>query len=221
MQSARALDLLRLGPGDRAHLAPDVASPAAVARLIAGFANAQGGTIVFGARKRGEIVGLRDVQAATTAIARAVELVSPNPLVEPHIVTLDAHTVILLEVARGSDTPYTTADGRIWVRNGSRIAQASAAQAADLAERAIAGASFTPLPGRAPSGRLHAKTAPAPVVDLDHIMLKLERLIIANAELAHKLDHANSWRSRITDQVIGAIMGLLISVFVFYVLGIG
>lgn len=220
MQFARTLDLLRLGPNERISFQRDVMSPERVAQVIAGFANAQGGTIIFGADKRGQIVGLSDVHKATGTIIRAAQLVSPDLLIEPYVVSVEDHQVMLLDVPRGADTPYTTADGRIWVRQGQRTTVASSRQAAELAQRAVASATFVPLAGSGSTGRLQAKSA-APAVDLDHIMLKLERLIIANAELAHKLDDANSWRSRLTDQVIGAVLGLAVSGFVFYVLGIG
>lgn len=221
MQSARTLDLLRIGPGERVQLEPEIAKPHVIARLIASFANTQGGTIVFGAHKRGQVVGLRDAHQAAAIITHAADLIAPNILIEPYIVVLDEHEVILVEVPRGSDAPYTTPDGRIWVRKGARIVQARAEQAHELAERAIVGATMMSYNMRGTTGRLHSKTITAPTVDLDHIMLKLERLIIANAELARKLDESNSWRSRITDQVIGAVLGLAISIFVFYVLGIG
>ena len=220
MQSARTLDLLRLGPGDRVSLEAEVPSCEALAATIVGFANAAGGTLVIGATKRGKVVGVRDVRAATTTIARAAELISPQLLIEPYVAHVDGRDVVMVDVPRGADTPYATADGRIWVRTGKRLAIADAKQAAELAQRAINGATLVSLQGRT-TGRLQAKTAATPAVDLEHIMLKLERLIMANAELARKLDDAGSWRARITDQFIGAVLGLGISWIVFYVLGIG
>lgn len=219
MQSARTLDLLRLGPGARVHLESEVPPPQALAAAIVGFANAAGGTLVIGATKRGQVTGVRDARAAAGAVARAAQMINPQLLLEPYVAQVDGRDVVMVDVPRGADAPYASADGRIWVRNGKRLAIADARQAAELAQRAMQAATLLSLQERI-TGRLHAKTA-APTVDLDHIMLKLERLIMANAELARKLDAAGSWRARITDQLIGAVLGLVISGLVFYLLGIG
>lgn len=214
MQSARIHDLLRLGPNERIIFVSDASRPAAIAQCIAGLANAQGGTLVLGVKGRGAIVGVRDAQAAMVAIDTAARRIMPELLLEPQMIELDGNMILALDVPRGVDTPYV-ADGRIVVWNGRRLVAANGVQAAELAQRAVNSAALIPL-----TQRLQSKSA-APAIDLEHILLKLERLIIANAELTHKLDQANSWHSRITDQAIGAVLGLIISTIVLYVLGLG
>ncbi len=221
MQLARIDDLLRIGPNERIIFERDTQSPEAVAQLIAGLANTDGGTVVFGITPRGAVRGLRDHQASLTTIGRASDKITPRLLLDPQLVTRDNRQIILLEVPRGRDAPYTTADGHIPIRVGKRNTTASPRQAGELARRAVQGAVLVPLPGeQREAQRLVAKSV-APAVDLDHVILKLERLIIANADLARKLDDANSWKSRIADQLIGAVLGLLVSTAVFYLLGIG
>lgn len=214
MLAARIHDLIRLGSNERAVLVRDVPAPDAIARLIASLANTQGGTLLIGVRGR-SVVGLRNQQAALSAVAQAAQGITPALLLEPQIVELDGRELLLLDVPRGLDAPYTTRDGLVLVRRGARSVPASAGEAAELAQRALSAATFVPL-----SGRLQAKSA-APSVDLEQIMLKLERLIIANAELARKLDESNSWQSRLIDQLIGAGVGIIVSVVLFYVFGIG
>lgn len=223
MQLARIDDLLRLGPNERIIFEPDAQSPTAVARQIASLANTQGGTIVFGVRGGRKLKGVRNTQTALATISRAVGLITPTVLIEPEVIPSDGGTIVLLDVPHGYDPPYTTADGYIPIRNGSRTTSATSAQAADLAARALNGAALFSLDGSATgrdTQRLQPKSA-NPTIDLEHIMLKLERLIIANAELARKLDAANSWQSRLTDQLLGAVLGLVVSTLVFYLLGIG
>lgn len=229
MSTARIHDLIRLGPNEHTIIVRDVPTPQHIARMISSLANTQGGTILIGVRND-RIVGLRDRQAALSAVVQAAQQVIPALLLEPQVVEVDGSEVLLLDVPRGHDTPYATADGRILVRRGGHSVAADAQQAAELAQRAISsarlislppGAPLVPLPpGAPPTGRLQPKSV-APAVDLEHIMLKLERLIIANAELARKLDESNSWRSRLIDQVIGAGVGIIVSVVLFYVFGIG
>ncbi|MDP9312954.1 MAG: ATP-binding protein [Chloroflexota bacterium] len=222
MQLARIDDLLRLGPNERIILEPDADSPAAVARQIASLANTQGGTIVFGVHARRKPKGVRNTKATLRTISRALELITPTVLIEPEVVAVDGGAVVLLDVPHGYDPPYTTADGHVPVRQRSKTTSATAAEAAELAARAIHSAALIPLDptSRSDMQRLRPKSA-APMIDLEHILLKLERLIIANAELARKLDAANSWQSRLTDQLLGAVLGLVVSTLVFYLLGIG
>ena len=221
MQLARIDDLLRIGPNERIIFERDTQSPEAVAQLIASLANTQGGTIVFGITPRGRVKGLRDAQAAVTMIGRAADGITPHLLLDPQVVTRGDKQLILLDVPQGSDAPYSTAGGHIPIRVGKRSTTAGPEQAGELARRALRGALLVPLPPeQRDSQRLVSKSA-APTIDLEHVMLKLERLIIANADLARKLDDANSWRSRIADQLIGAVLGLLVSTAVFYALGIG
>lgn len=220
MQSAHIHDLIRLGPNERAIFTRDTPAPEHLAPLIASLANTQGGTILLGVRGR-SIVGLRDQQAALSSVAEAARQVLPALLLEPQIVTVDQRELLVLQVPRGQDPPYTSGDGRILVRRGRRSVAVDARQAAELAQRALSSAALVPLQtADMPTGRLQAKSA-APTVDLEHILLKLERLIIANAELARKLDEANSWQSRLIDQLIGAGIGIIVSVVLFYVFGIG
>ena len=217
MSAARIHDLIRLGPNERAVFVHHTPAPEIVARLIASLANSAGGVIVFGVQGR-SIVGLRDRQAALSSVAQAAQQVTPALLLEPQIVEADGRELLVLQVPRGLDAPYTTRDGRILVRRGRRSVAADAQQAAELAQRALSSAALMPL--QPATGRLQAKSA-APGVDLEHILLKLERLIIANAELARKLDESNSWQSRLIDQLIGAGVGIIVSVVLFYVFGIG
>lgn len=215
MSSARITDLLRLGPGERIVWQRDMPRPAEIARHIVSFANTRGGTIVFGLAKNGAVEGVSDPKAAQTAVAQAVAEIKPPLLIDAQPIVHDGATLLVVDVPQGQDTPYVTGDGRVLVRSKGKVVGATAAQAAELAQRAVQSAALVPI---APAGtqRLAPKTA-SPTVDLEHILLKLERLIIANAELTRKLDQSNSWQSRVADQLIGAAIGLVVSVVVYWI----
>jgi len=215
MYSARIADLLRLGPGGYTLFVADVGAPGDIARLIAGLANSDGGTILFGAAASGRVTGIGDTRGALRRIAAAAQRVTPQLLLEPQLATLDGRSLIMLDVPRGADPPYVV-DGQLWVRGRKGVRAADPEQAADLARRALRSATLAPASS---SGRLGAKGPLS--VDLEHILLKLERLIVANAELTRKLEAASSWRARVVDQLVGAVIGLTLSVLVFYLLGIG
>ena len=190
MQVARIDDLLRLGPNERIIFERDVPSADGVSKLIASLANTHGGVIVLGLNGRGAGHGLADPRKALSVIGQAAQLLTPSLLLDPDLVEHEGKQLIVLDVPQGNDPPYASADGQLPMRVGKRTQPATPEQAAELARRTLQGAAFVPL---ASGQRMQPKSAQVPVtVDLDHIMLKLERLIIANADLARKLDHSSS-----------------------------
>ena len=215
MYTARIADLLRLGPGGHTLFEADVGATNDIARMIAGLANGDGGTILFGADGHGRPAGVGDTRGALRRIAAGAQRVTPHLLLEPRPAKIDGRNLILLDVPRGADPPYAV-DGQLWVRGRKGVRAADPEQAADLARRALRSAM---LASTTPSGRLAAK-GPLPV-DLEHILLKLECLIVANAVLTRKLEHANSWHARVVDQLVGAVIGVALSALMFYLLGIG
>lgn len=223
MHAARINDLLRLGPNERIIFEREARSPENIARHIASLANTHGGTIVIGVSDRRAITGVREPRASLAMVSKAAHLVNPAILLEPEVIDANSKQLVVLDVPQGYDTPYTTADGHIPVRSGAKTVFADDQQAAMLARRAITSAALVPIGGTSTDSttrRMQSKSAAA-TVDLDHVMLKLERLIIANADLARKLDQSNSWQSRLTDQLIGAVLGMIVSTLVLYLLGIG
>ncbi len=218
MQSARIQDLLELGPGERVVFVRDVPAPDDVAALIASLANTRGGTIIFGAQRPASINGVRDPQTALSRISQGVDRIRPALVIEPQITTHAGKTLIVLDVPQGLDTPYIGPDGRVLVRDAHGSVAATPQQAAELAQRAMRNAALIPLFDPETTQRLQRKTVSA-TIDLDQIIDKLERLIVANAELTRRLDQANSWQARITDQIIGAALGFVVSI-VIYLIGL-
>jgi predicted HTH transcriptional regulator len=216
MQSARIHDLLELGPGERIVFVRDAPAPDEIAALIASLANTQGGTIIVGAQRPQSITGVRDPQAALKRISQGADRVRPALVIDPQIATHDGKTLILLHVPQGYDTPYVGADGRVLVRNARRSVAATPQQAAELAQRAIENAALIPIFDRETTQRLQRKSVAA-TIDLDQIIDKLERLIVANAELTRRLDQANSWHARFMDQMIGAAMGFVVSILIYLI----
>ncbi|WP_029215597.1 helix-turn-helix domain-containing protein [Kallotenue papyrolyticum] len=203
MQAGRVEELLRRGADQRTVLLRRVPSPAAIAALIASLANTAGGTLLLGVTDHGRVVGVGDVAGALQRIAQGAALVQPPLIIEPQLLEYAGRMLILIDVPQGQDPPYLGPDGRMLVRVGRRTVAATPAQALALARRGLQAAR---LPNRATAARLQAKQAGL-TVDLDQIFDKLERLIVANAELTRRLDQANSWRGRVIDQAIGAVLG--------------
>jgi|GEM_PF-6906977 len=215
----RIHELIHQTPNDRLLVERDVRSPLVVAELIAGLANTYGGLLIFGVDGQ-DVVGLRNTPRALAVLNRAIELVTPSLLIEPQVIDADGKNILVVDVPQGYNAPYLTTDGRILVLRDARLVPADAAHAAELAQRALTAATLMPLLVPSGSQRLQPKST-ATTVDLEQILQKLERLIVANSDLTRKLDESSSWRSRLTDQLVGAVLGVVVSSIVWYVLGIG
>ena len=106
-----------------------------MSRLIAGFADSSGGTVLFGVDETASrsIVGV-DPGTTIDAIEQALRRLDPVPPVEAYPVLVDELTVVVLEVER-SDLTFVP-EG-IFSRVGERVIPASAATVSALVERAV------------------------------------------------------------------------------------
>jgi hypothetical protein len=100
-----------------AHLAP----------TVAGFANADGGVVLFGhggrfvrARFGEETPGVDDVSAALRGIDRVLSEVSLRPDAEVSVHEIDGKKLIALEIKRGKHAPYLGAGSAVR-RAGDRL----------------------------------------------------------------------------------------------------
>jgi len=100
-------------------------------KSVSAFANCEGGTLIFGVSDEGEIIGLKNFQHDSEVISEQIKT-KMDPVPEVNLKfhqTDDGKTLILLQVKKGSETPYFyNADGsRIaFVRIGNESVQADA-----------------------------------------------------------------------------------------------
>lgn len=94
-----------------------------IAREIVAFANGRGGTIVFGVEdKTGEIVGLEyaDIQSISSMVGNvANENVVPSIYVTTETLTVQGKNLLVVEIPQGSNKPYKTLKGEIFVKQGA------------------------------------------------------------------------------------------------------
>jgi len=100
--------------------------PGSLATSLAAFANADGGTLVYGVAERTEggrkvhvIEGVPDVKIATDHLYTAAELCTPKlPLPAPERIDIDGKSVLVVTVPEGLGQVYGV-EGRYVVREGS------------------------------------------------------------------------------------------------------
>jgi len=130
-----------------------------VAEEMVAFANSKGGMMVFGVEdKTGQIIGLSysEIQKLSNEVSTvANDQVRPVIYLQTEVVIVDGKRLLVAYVNQGSNKPYKTVSGHIWVKQGSdkrrivenneilSLFQASGSYHAD--EAVIAGTSIVDL----------------------------------------------------------------------------
>lgn len=97
-----------------------------LAKDIVGFANSDGGQLVIGVAKTRHVVGVADPDAVMLQTDDvAYQRCRPPVTIVPETLTLDGVQVVVLNVPKGDQRPYSTSDGRYYVRSGARTRAAS------------------------------------------------------------------------------------------------
>jgi Putative DNA-binding domain len=94
--------------------------PEIFARVIASFANTEGGKIIVGVSDDSSIVGLTEEEIGKTQIAleKALRLLRPHPLINSRLEEIEGKSLLVIEVQK-YPTPVLTENGRFYVRKGA------------------------------------------------------------------------------------------------------
>jgi len=97
-----------------------------LAKSIVCFANTDGGQIIIGVSKTGEIVGVENIDETLRRIDDvAFNRCEPPVTVIPETFSTEGKMVVVLRVPKGEQRPYRTQSGLYYVRSANRCRQAS------------------------------------------------------------------------------------------------
>lgn len=97
-----------------------------LAEAIVAFANTDGGEIVFGVNRTGEVVGIADVDALMRHVDNAAaQNCQPPVTVLQETVQTPRGTVVVVHVPKGDERPYRTRQGFYYIRTTSGRRKAS------------------------------------------------------------------------------------------------
>lgn len=100
-----------------------------IGQLITAFANAKGGTIILGVTDRNgqiETIGLSEDFRANSIVHKAIDLLSPKPLVEYFYSTHKGKRIYVIEVEKS--TEEVSIEGKIFRRVGASVVPHNIAQ---------------------------------------------------------------------------------------------
>lgn len=116
--SSEIKKLVSEGESERLELCGAKTHLETLGKTVCGMLNQQGGTIVVGVDDSGKIVGLENSEALVDQLHKFVMTkVNPKPLFSASVDEVDGKAVVLIEVPRGADKPYSL-DRVFYVRIG-------------------------------------------------------------------------------------------------------
>ena len=164
-------------------------------RLISAFANAKGGTLIIGVKEGGEIVGIDNAKNAQDFFKRAADSILPAVAVETNVINLDGKTILVVSIEEGLEFLHRTKDGVFVQRLGSQIVPITSDTIYENVQK-------------------HATS-------IDDVFSEVSRLSQTIEQVNKELIAAKSWRSKISDMVLGGIIGAIISLVFALLLGKG
>lgn len=113
--------------------------PETIARIVAAFANTDGGVLIIGVRDDLVVVGLAENTPVATIIESSIARLHPRPDVKHYPLELELNSetkkLYIVEVAKSSDIIYT--GDKIFIRQGAQIIAKVPAFKLDLAKSPI------------------------------------------------------------------------------------
>lgn len=105
------------GEGQKIEYKLTLTQPSILARVIASFANTEGGQIIIGVDDSGNIVGLTDeiIAKAPRLVERALQLLQPQPSLNSHVEAIDGKKLFIIAV-QTNEAPIMTQDQRYFIR---------------------------------------------------------------------------------------------------------
>ncbi len=115
--------LIAQGEGQQLEFKRSLAELETAVRTLVAFANTEGGTVLFGVRQSGEIVGVEASQTSKEQLVNKVTS-STDPVLYPSVefVKVNGETVIVVTVAESENKPHL-AGGRAYKRVGMATVQ--------------------------------------------------------------------------------------------------
>lgn len=158
MEHVEILTLLSQGENRSNRFKKNVFNSGALASEIVAFSNGEGGRLFIGVDSVGTLVGLskRDVQRINPLISSAAgSLVSPPVSVITQVTIIEGRRILILEVPKGTGSPYQDSQGMFWVMSSCGKRKATSRE--EIQSLFIA------------SGKIRADVAPSdlPVSDLE------------------------------------------------------
>ncbi|PEF63666.1 hypothetical protein COJ93_11720 [Bacillus anthracis] len=194
-------EVIKNGENDKVEFKLDKTHPKIISKLLAGFANARGGTIVFGISEVEGVVGC-DTTYLRRAISKAMELLSSPPHIEIYDLNYNGKPLLAVDIENVKDEPISV-NGAIYVRQGAMtkaMPASSILQAYKLDVNEIKKDKNSSRLSRSLEQIAH---------NIEKQTATIESQSTKIEKLEQRLKEANSLKSKIRDWIIGGLIGAI------------
>lgn len=213
---AQVRDLVALpGSSQTVEIQRDAHDPARIARIVAAFANGEGGTLIFGYSDTEKLTGdryrLRGVDPTITleGINHALAAVDPTPEVDAYAIEVEGKSVVVAEIKPSREFPVL-AGGIPYYRDGPFTTKAPGEKFIARAAAATNGAEVR-----------DALKAFASTMDRQvQVIEELRELSHSQAADVQRLRKAGGWQRQLTWVIAGAILGAILGVVAAVIFGV-
>ena len=123
MTKEELVEIITCGETSTVQFKQQMTTSKQIAEEMVAFANCKGGIILFGIEdKTGQIIGLSysEIQQISHEISTAAnDQIRPAIYLQTEVVVADGKRVLVAHVMEGTNKPYKTLNGNIWVKQGS------------------------------------------------------------------------------------------------------
>ena len=105
--------------------------PSITARIIAAFANSEGGIIVFGVQDDLTLKGISEDAPAESMVAAVISRLNPRPSIRYQFVQFQNKTLFIIEVEK-SEEPVLVEGDKIYIRRGASVQKHSSNEAVEI-----------------------------------------------------------------------------------------
>jgi len=133
MEIDQLLEVIESGETQEVELKQSFHSAQDFSKLMAGFANTQGGMIIVGVNANKKIVGLKeDVDKLQQKISAAAQAISPPLVPDIKVYNVEGKEVIAVVIQKAIDNIFHTFQGAIYVKVGSTLKKFEGNQLVDF-----------------------------------------------------------------------------------------
>ena len=170
----------------------NIPSSGAMARELSAFANADGGTIIYGVNEEGKVVGISNPDRATEIFDQAITRINPQITVVSELTQIKGKNLFKVDIESEAEFPVFS-DGVLYNRKADTIVP--------MTSDAI----FEGVQKRAKDG--------------DEFLFEVKRLADTIESMNLELIRSRSWKSKLPDMIFGGIIGAIISLFLAFLIG--
>ncbi|MBI5797739.1 putative DNA binding domain-containing protein [Candidatus Woesearchaeota archaeon] len=120
MNQEKTLKLIKGGETEEVEFKESFHSTQEIAKVLCALANTDGGYLIFGLTKKGEINGIKeDSDKVLLEVANAAQSIHSPPLISTSVHMINGKKVICVEIRKANDKNAHSIGGVIYVRIGS------------------------------------------------------------------------------------------------------